>query len=87
MILGASTNQYNNPQSVNAATVPEDVFFAWLLSRPRGTNIVAAASQEIIKLEAFAGKHAGAKRLHELFCALIEESQRPELSSASRVPQ
>ncbi len=87
MSLGASTNQRSTLQAVNASTAPEDVFFAWLLSRPRNTDIIAAASQEIIKLEAFAGKHAGAKRLHELFCALIEEAQGLERSAALRVSQ
>jgi hypothetical protein len=87
MSLGANTNQCSNPQSVNASSAPEDVFFAWLLSRPRGADIVAAASQEVMKLEAYAGKHAGAERLHALFCGLIEELQGSKPSRLSRVPQ
>lgn len=87
MSIGANTNQCSNPQSVNASSAPEDVFFAWLLSRPRGADIVAAASQEVMKLEAYAGKHAGAKRLHALFCGLIEEMQGLQPSQISRVSQ
>lgn len=84
MSLGTTTNQSSNSQSVNAATAPEDVFFAWLISRPRSADIVAAASEEVVKLQAYAGKDAGVKRLHELFCALIKEKQA-EPSQASRV--
>ncbi|MHC1547675.1 hypothetical protein [Phyllobacterium sp. K27] len=87
MSLGANTNQCSNPQAVNASSAPEDVFLAWLLSRPRGADLIAAASNEIIRLEACAGKHAGAKRLHALFCGLIEEMQGLQPSQVSRVSQ
>ncbi|EJM99427.1 hypothetical protein [Phyllobacterium sp. YR531] len=87
MSLGATTRQQYNPPAVNAFNAPEDVFLAWLMSRPCGVDIVAAASSEIIKLEAYAGQHAGAKRLHDLFCALIEEKQALAAAPASRVPQ
>ncbi|MEP7452284.1 hypothetical protein [Phyllobacterium sp. SB3] len=87
MSLGASTSQHNNPPAVDASSAPEDVFFAWLLSRPRGVDIVAAASSEVIKLEAYAGKYAGAKRLHDLFCALIEEKQGLAATPVARAAQ
>lgn len=87
MPLAASTNQHGHPQTVDASSAPEDVFFAWLLSRPRGADIIAAASNEVIRLEAYAGRHAGAKRLHDLFCALIEEKQGLAVSPVSRAAQ
>jgi hypothetical protein len=87
MSLGISINQRDNSSVVDASSAAEDIFLAWLLSRPRDADIVAAASSEIVKLEAYAGKHAGAKRLHDLFCALVEEKQGPAFPLVSRVAQ
>lgn len=87
MSLAASTDQRSNPQAIDAFSAPEDVFFAWLLSRPLGADIVAAASNEIIRLETYAEKHAGAKRLHDLFCALLEEKQGLATTPVLRVTQ
>ena len=87
MSVGTGINQRKSSTMADASAAPEDVFLAWLVSRPRGADIVAAASCEIIRLEAHAEKHAGAKRLHDLFCALIEERQGLAHSAASRVSQ
>ncbi|CAF0704359.1 hypothetical protein MPNT_660002 [Candidatus Methylacidithermus pantelleriae] len=51
---------------------PEDVFVAWLIRQPGNVDLVAAASAEVARLRPYAS-HPGAKRLHDLFCALISE--------------
>ncbi|MGH6859684.1 MAG: hypothetical protein ACRECY_05465 [Phyllobacterium sp.] len=60
-----------------AETAPEDVFVAWLLSRPAGADICAAALREVARLEAPAAGHPGARRLHALFRALVDAERAP----------
>ncbi|QND54866.1 hypothetical protein HB779_23545 (plasmid) [Phyllobacterium sp. 628] len=70
---------------MNATTPPEDVFIAWLMHQPRNADLVAAASAEVARLQRHAQSHPGARRLHELFCALInakEASLRPQSSQS-----
>ena len=72
---------------MNASTAPEDVFLAWLLSRPGDADLVSAAYREIIKLEAYVASHDGAKRLHDLFHTLIKEEQVSTGPSVSQAAQ
>ena len=87
MSLGSSTNQHRNPRIVNASTAPEDVFLAWLLSRPGDADLVSAAHREIVRLGAHVASHAGAKRLHDLFRTLIREEQALTAPSIARAAQ
>ncbi|PRD55509.1 hypothetical protein [Phyllobacterium myrsinacearum] len=59
---------------INRMPAPEDVFVAWLMRQPRNGDLVAAASAEVARLRRYAS-HPGAKRLHDLFCALISEKR------------
>ncbi|CAM5304260.1 hypothetical protein MAUB1S_05312 [Mycolicibacterium aubagnense] len=49
---------------------PEDVFLSWLLAQPAGTDLAAAATIEIARLQRYRGDHPGPRRLAELFEAL-----------------
>ena len=77
-IMGLSfcQNRSGIRRDVDASTAPEDVFMRWLLSRPQGSDIAEAARREVARLESPASQHEGARRLHELFRALIE-AERP----------
>ncbi|MEO3387433.1 hypothetical protein [Mesorhizobium sp. CAU 1741] len=49
-----------------AALKPEDVFMAWLISLPRGTDVACAAKAEIARIDRAASTHAGLSRLRDL---------------------
>ncbi|MBA8879998.1 hypothetical protein [Phyllobacterium myrsinacearum] len=71
---------------MNTMPAPEDVFVAWLMHQPRNADLVVAASAEVARLQSYAS-HPGAKRLHDLFCALIREkkaSARPQSSQTKQ---
>lgn len=87
MSLGSSINQHNNPAVVKAAPAPEDVFVAWLLSRPAGADLVSEAGKELARLGTHTSGHPGVKRLHDLFRALVEENQTSTCPSVSRSTQ
>jgi len=46
---------------------PEDVFLSWLLAQPVGTDLAAAATMEIARLQRYRGDHPGPRRLVGLF--------------------
>lgn len=53
-----------------AQTKPEDVFLAWLLGLPDGTDPAQAARAEIARLDRAAPLAAGPRRLRELMAEL-----------------
>lgn len=46
---------------------PEEVFFAWLLAQPAGSDLAAAAQTELSRLERYTGPHEGPQRLSGIF--------------------
>ena len=71
---------------INRMPSPEDVFVAWLMRQPRNGDLVAAASAEVARLRRYAS-HPGAKRLHDLFCALISEKRAAMRPQSVRTAQ
>lgn len=64
------------PTAAKELPEPEQVFFAWLLSRRAGCDLDSAAGAEIEKLQRYRGPHPGPKRLGEIF-AEFRTSLRP----------
>ena len=51
---------------------PEDVFLAWRLWLPEGTDVAAAARREVARLERHTPLRPELKRLRDLFLEAIE---------------
>ena len=60
------TGERSEEQTV-AALRPEDVFMAWLIGLPRGTDVPRAARAEIARIDRAASSHVGVLRLRDLF--------------------
>lgn len=76
MAFGAGTIRTAGDEGRPAArwpssqTCPEDVFLAWLLGLPEGTDPAQAALVEIERIDRAAPRGAGPQRLRELMAEL-----------------
>jgi len=61
------TNRLAGTTTDRASAAPEDIFMAWLLYLPHGTDTARAAKHEIARLDAAETMPRGWERLREMF--------------------
>lgn len=82
--MGLMLERRQTARTTKLLPQPEEVFMAWLIAQPDGSDLPSAVCAEIRRLDGYRGPHPGPRRLRELF---IELGRELEVSHISGRPQ